>query len=338
MYSRSILPVSLVFLLALSPRSLLSAALDQPAHALRDAASATVSLVFLLGLSPESNSAPDTALTFRTPEDAVQKLEHAASTLNTSELRAIFGPKLDEIANPDKVQATNELQAFAASLEETNRFVPAGEKRLTLVVGRDATPFPVPLVEKSGSWFFDTESGAEELINRRIGRNEIEVLDAVRTYIDAQREYASSDRDGDQVLEYSQKFASSPGMKDGLFWPPDLDGTISPLGPLVAEAQIMGYRKTSDEPQPFHGYYFRILTRQGKHAPGGAYDYVINGNMIGGFALVAWPAEYGETGIMTFIVNQQGRVFQKDLGKKTTKLAESMKAYDPDSSWTVSPD
>ena len=165
------------------------------------------------------------------------------------------------------------------------------------------------------------------------------MLDVVRAYVDAQREYASSDRDDDQVLEYAQKFGSTEGKKDGLYWPRDLDGTTSPLGPFVAEAQLAGYRKDpNQERTPFHGYYFKILSRQGKHAPGGAYDYIINGNMISGFALVAWPAEYEETGIMTFIVNQQGRVYQKDLGAKTGKVASSMTTYDPDSTWTPSRD
>jgi hypothetical protein len=276
---------------------------------------------------------------FATPREAVIALGHAASAASLPELRAIFGPSLDEIANPDLVQATNEVAAFASVLRETNRLVAVGEKRMVLEYGHGATLFPVPLVEQGGRWFFDTAAGAEELINRRIGRNELTVLEVVRTYVQAQREYASSDRDDDEVLEYAQKFTSTPGTKDGLFWPLDLDGTMSPLGPLVAEAQAARYRKGTDSgPQPFHGYYFRILTRQGKHAPGGAYDYIINKNMIGGFALVAWPAEYDETGVMTFIVNQQGRVFQKDLGDRTNKLAGSMKAYDPDSTWDLSAD
>jgi hypothetical protein len=276
---------------------------------------------------------------FTTPREAVTALDQAASTASFAELRVIFGPSLDEIANPDRVQSTNEVATFAAALRETNRLVAVGEKRMMLEYGRDATPFPVPLIEKDGRWVFDTEAGAEELINRRIGRNELAVLDVVRTYVQAQREYATFDRDDDDVLEYAQKFVSTPGTKDGLYWPLDLDGTMSPLGPLVADAQAVGYRKSAEGgPQPFHGYYFRILTRQGKNAPGGAYDYVINKNMIGGFALVAWPAEYDETGVMTFIVNQQGRVFQKDLGSRTSKLAESMKAYDPDSTWRLSTD
>ena len=288
---------------------------------------------------PQLLAATEFGKAFATPGEAVTALEHAASAGSLTELRTIFGPKLDEIANPDQVQAKNEVATFAAALRETNRLVSvAGGKRMILEYGQDSTPFPVPLVENTGRWVFDTEAGAEELVNRRIGRNELAVLEAARTYVEAQREYASLDRDGDEVLEYAQKFRSTDGTKDGLYWPLDFDGSMSPLGPLVAEAQAEGYRKTSEKPEPFHGYYFKILTRQGKHAPGGAYDYLINGNMIGGFALIAWPAEYDETGVMTFIVNQQGRVYQKDLGAKTGKLAESMKAYDPDDTWSVSRD
>jgi hypothetical protein len=198
------------------------------------------------------------------------------------------------------------------------------------------------MVKKDGAWFFDTEAGKEELLNRLIGRNELSTLQVARAYVDAQRAYASRDRDNDGVLEYAQRLLSSSGAKDGLFWPPDLDGEISPLGPLVAYGQMEGYRLRSmninPSPRPFHGYYFRILTRQGNHAPGGKYDYIINGNMIGGFALVAYPATYGESGIMTFIVNQQGQAYQKDLGIKTGRLAATMRFYDPDSSWLLSPD
>ena len=298
-----------------------------------------VAVTLTLCQSAKAASTTATGQSFATPRDAVKALERAASAGNLAELRSIFGPGLDEIANPDKVQATNEVAAFVAALRETNRLVALGEKRMAIEFGNEATLFPVPLVENSGRWTFDTAAGADELLNRRIGRNELAVLDAVRAYVQAQREYAGRDRDDDEVLEYAQKFASTPGTKDGLYWPPELDGTTSPLGPLVADAQAEGYRKSADSgPQPFHGYYFRILTRQGKNAPGGAYDYVINKNMIGGFALMAWPAEYDETGVMTFIVNHQGRVYQKDLGPKTGKLAESMKAYDPDETWCESPD
>ncbi|MCX6923004.1 MAG: DUF2950 domain-containing protein, partial [Verrucomicrobia bacterium] len=247
-----------------------------------------------------------------------------------------------EIENPDRVQAANELRAFNAAVSQRQRIVHESDTKCVLEVGDNSWPFPVPIVKRSGRWFFDTEAGKDEILNRHIGKNELATLQSVRAYVEAQREYASKDRDGDEVLEYAQKFTSTPGTKDGLYWPPDLDGEISPLGPLVAHAQNQGYMvksKAQDAaPEPFNGYYFKILTRQGKHAPGGKYDYIINGNMIGGFALVAWPVEYAETGIMTFIVNQQGRVYQKDLGPKTTRTAASIKSYDPDRTWTVSPE
>jgi Protein of unknown function (DUF2950) len=289
--------------------------------------------------SPNAMAADPSGQSFATPREAVTALERAASVADFAKLRAIFGSKLDEIANPDQVQATNELAAFAAALHETNRLVALGQKRMAVEYGRDRSSFPVPLVQSAGRWFFDTEAGAEELVNRRIGRNELAVLEAVRTYAEAQREYATLDRDGDDVLEYAQKFRSTDGKKDGLYWPEDLEGNVSPLGPLVADAQAEGYSPgAGTDPQPFNGYFFRILTRQGRHAPGGAYNYIINGNMIGGFALVAWPAEYDETGVMTFIVSQQGQVYYKDLGPKTRKIAGSMKVYDPDSSWRPSRD
>jgi hypothetical protein len=286
--------------------------------------------------------AAETGRTFATPEAAVAALASAVNTTNRNELHAIFGPAADDLVNPDPVQAANEFKTFARALNETNRLVPESATRCVLELGQAGWPFSVPIVQKDGAWFFDTAAGKDELMNRRIGRNELETLAVVRAYVEAQREYASRDRAGDGVLKYAQKIISTPGAKDGLFWSPDLDGEISPLGPLAADAAAEGYGKKGespgDEPQPFHGYFFKILTRQGKHAPGGKYDYVINGNMIGGFALVAWPATYGESGVMTFIVNQQGRVYQKDLGPQTAKTAGAMQSYDPDTTWAVSPD
>lgn len=285
--------------------------------------------------------AADTGKTFATPEAAVANLATAVKAKDQEALRALFGPSLKDVENPDRVQATNEFNKFAAALSETNRLVRQGEGKCVLEVGKDSWPFPIPLLKRDGQWFFDTESGKQELLNRRIGRNELSTLESTRAYVEAQREYASRDRNGDQVLEYAQRLSSTPGTKDGLYWSPEL-GEISPMGPLVGQAQSEGYKIKSDgqetSRQPFHGYYFKILTRQGKHAPGGKYNYIINGHMIGGFALVAWPAEYGETGVMTFIVNQQGRVYQKDLGPKTEAIASRMDRYDPDSTWTLSPD
>jgi hypothetical protein len=287
-------------------------------------------------------SAADIGKTFATPEAAVAALVAAASTGDTKAFRVIFGSLAEDIENPDRAQAANELSAFNAAVNQQQQLVRESDSKCVLEVGTNSWPFPVPIVKRNGQWFFDTAAGKDELFNRRIGRNELATLQAVRAYVEAQREYASRDRDGDEVLEYAQKIVSTPGAKDGLFWSPDLDGEISPLGPLAADAAAEGYgkgRKDADAgPQSFHGYFFKLLTRQGKHAPGGKYDYVINGNMIGGFALVAWPAEYGESGIMTFVVNQQGRVYQKNLGQDTAKTAEAMTAYDPDTTWSVSRD
>jgi hypothetical protein len=290
---------------------------------------------------PLAGLAAENAKDFATPEEAAAALATGVVTQDRESLRALFGTAWDDIANPDHVQATNEFNKFSAALSEKQQLIHESDDKCVLEVGSNDWPFPIPIVKQEGRWFFDVEAGKEEIYNRRIGKNELNVLPVMRAYVDAQREYASLDRDGDEVLEYAQKITSSPGKTDGLYWPLDLNGEASPLGPLVAEAQGEGYFGKPDAeaaPQPFHGYYFKILDRQGKHAPGGKYSYVINDNMIGGFAMVAWPAEYGESGIMTFIVNQQGRVYQKDLGKTTSKLASKMKAYDPDSSWQVSPD
>ncbi len=300
-------------------------------------------LVLLLALSaPFAVNAADIGKTFATPEEAVAALAVAASAKDTNTIRIIFGPAAEDLENPDRVQATNDFAEFTAAFNQGKRIVRESDAKCVLEVGQNFWPFPVPIVKKDDLWFFDTEAGKDELINRRIGKNELATLQSVRAYVQAQREYASKDRDGDEVLEYAQKFRSTPGTKDGLYWPSDLDGELSPLGPLVAQAQAQGYLVKAKEqdaaPEPFHGYYFKILPRQGKHAPGGKYDYVINGNMIGGFALVAWPAEYGETGVMTFIVNQQGRVYQKDLGTKTARTVASLNSYDPDKTWTLSPD
>jgi len=283
-----------------------------------------------------------TGQTFPTPEAAVNALEQAVETTNRVALAALFGPDLNDLTNPDRIQSAFEFSEFVAAFNTTNRLVPETATSMVLEVGQEFWPFPIPLIRTNGAWRFDTVAGKEELLNRRIGRNELDVLRVMRAYVDAQREYASKDRDGDDVLEYAQKIYSTPGQTDGLYWPPDLNGELSPLGPLVALAQTEGYlggQKTRVAgPRPFHGYLFKLLTRQGKHAPGGKYDYIINGNMIGGFGLLAWPMEYGETGVMTFIVNQRGRVYQRDFGKDTAKAVQKIDAYDPEPGWRVSAD
>jgi hypothetical protein len=308
---------------------------------LRSIVNSGLALGLALGV-PIAVAAADIGMTFATPEEAVAALVAAARAEDTNAFRVIFGPVGVEIENPDRVQAANELNTFNALVNQQQRIAHESDAKCVLEIGDTSWPFPVPIVKRNGQWFFDTEAGKTEILNRHIGKNELATLQVVRAYVDAQREYASKDRDDDQVLEYAQKFNSTPGTKDGLYWPSDLDGEISPLGPLVAEAQEQGYgrkpREQDAEPMPFHGYFFKILTREGKSAPGGKYDYVINGNMIGGFALVAWPAQWGQSGVMTFIVNQQGRVYQKNLGAGTAKIAAKLKSYDPDKTWTVSPE
>ncbi len=306
---------------------------------IRLTAGAILSLL-VTALLPASTRAAEAAQLFGTPEEAVNALNQAVNATNRAALGALFGPALSQLVNPDEVQGAKELADFAAALNATNRLVRDSETQMTLEVGTNAWPFPIPLLKTAAGWQFDTAAGLQELLDRRVGGNELAVLRVLREYVEAQREYASRDRDGDDVLEYAQKFVSSPGRMDGLYWPTELNGEISPLGPLFAYAQGEGYAldvpAKDATPQPFHGYLYKILTRQGKHAPGGKYDYVINGNMIGGFALVAWPAEYGGSGVMTFIVNQQGRVYQQDLGRNTSKIARKMKEYDCGSAWQVS--
>jgi len=299
-----------------------------------------VALAFIFGV-PFTIRADGGEEMFATPTDAVLALSIAVNTTNRDQLRAIFGPAIANLQNPDDMQATNDLAIFARALSQTNWLEHETNGDWTLEAGTNSWPFPIPLVTQDGKWFFDTAAGEQELLNRRIGEDELNTLEVVRAYVDAQREYANTDRKGDGVLQFAQRLISTPGREDGLYWPPDQNGEESPLGPLVAYAQAQGSSEKPDNSgnyEPYDGYYFKILTRQGKNAPGGAYNYVINDNMIGGFALVAWPAEYGKTGVMTFIVNQQGEVYQKDLGEKTAKLAPSMKQYDPDPSWELSPD
>jgi hypothetical protein len=302
-----------------------------------------LALAFALPCVTNADEVKNPARKFATPEEAIAALDSATSSADTNALRSILGPAADDLQNPDRTQAMTELKAFSSALDQTNHLNRISDTFVVLELGDDLWPFPVPIVKKDGGWFFDTEVGKDELLNRRIGKNELSTIPVMRAYVDAQREYAGSDHDGDDVLEYAQRLVSSPGKEDGLYWPPESDADISPLGPLVAFAQIEGYSpevraEDEDERGPYHGYYFMILTRQGKHAPGGKYNYITNGNMIGGFAMIAWPARYGDSGIMSFIVNQQGRVYQKDLGPRTSKIARKMTEYDPEPTWQLSRD
>jgi len=276
--------------------------------------------------------------TFASPQAAVNALVAAAQSHDTNALHLIFGPAGQALISPDAVQATEGFKLFVQHLTEKNQLLTNSDSNVTLEIGTNDWPFPIPLVKQDGQWFFDTAAGKQEILARRVGRDEMGVMDVCPAYVEAQREYASEDRMGDGVLAYAQFLRSTPGTHDGLFWPAKPGEELSPLGPLVAQARVEGYHRTAkmlnEEQAPYHGYYFKILTCQGKHAPGGKYNYIINGRMLAGFALVAWPAEWGNTGVMTFIVNQQGKVYQKNLGTKTVKIAKAMTSYDLDDTWT----
>ncbi len=272
--------------------------------------------------------------TFATPEDAVKALVDTGKNKDMDELLAIFGPGgKDVLFSGDEVADKQGREAFKKAYDEKNNLVVEGDKAI-LVIGKDDWPFPIPIVKKGGVWYFDTEKGKEEILDRRIGKNELNTIQTCLAIVDAQHEYAMEDRADDGPREYAQKFISDPGKKNGLYWKTKEDEKPSPLGPLVVHAIDKGYsKKKADEPIPYNGYYYRTLKAQGKHATDGAYDYVVHGRMIGGFAVVTYPATYGNSGVMTFIVNQDGVVYQKDLGKNTEKTAKAMKTYDPDSTW-----
>jgi len=276
---------------------------------------------------------------FATADEAVKAFATAATNKDTNALEVIFGPSVRELVSADAVQASNGLSMFARRVSEKVAPVKKSDSEFHLEIGSDAWPFPIPLVKQDGQWLFDTEAGKEEILNRRIGRNELDTIRVCHAYAEAQHEYASEDHADSGILEYAKHLRSTPGQHDGLYWHAEPGEEISPLGPLISEARGEGYTHESkimtDAQAPYHGYYFRILTRQGAHAPCGKYDYIINGHMIAGFALVAWPAEWGNSGVMTFIINQQGKVYQKNLGPKTTAKASTMTTYDPSPDWQL---
>jgi len=280
-----------------------------------------------------AQAAKPTQKTFGTPEAAVEALIKALRDHNEKELLAIFGPGSEPlISSGDKVDDRERGEEFVRLYGDANRLEPAGDKKLIFHVGKNDWPFPIPIVKVGESWRFDTKRGREEILNRRIGENELDTIQTCLAIVDAQREYAALDRDGDGLLAYAQKFYSTRGKTDGLYWEVKPGEKPSPMGPLVAKAQGEGY-VTGEKPAPYNGYFYRILNAQGKSAKGGAYSYLVKGKMVGGFAIVAYPATYAVSGVKTFIVNHNGVVFQKDLGPKTGKLAKNMKTYDPDKTW-----
>jgi hypothetical protein len=276
---------------------------------------------------------------FASPDDAIKALRGAAEARDTAALAGIFGPEFKELSTGDKVQDANGAQHFANGMAQGCNPVKNGEDSITLEIGTNNWPMPIPLVKADGQWYFDTAAGKEEIINRHIGKDELQAIGVCRAYVAAQQQYASVNPKAGGGPTYAQKFKSTPGKRDGLYWPQAGNEPPSPFGPLVAEALAEGYgRKMGTGVKPFHGYFFRILTRQGRDAPGGKVNYMSESVLTAGFALVAFPEHWDKSGIMTFIVNQDGKVYQRNLGEKTSRIAGEMKYYNPDSEWTLVPD
>ena len=296
--------------------------------------------------------------TFSTPDDASQALVTVVKAKDRSALAKIFGPDQNQLVSGDPVEDNNDLNDFATGLAASAQLRKDTDTQYTLLVGESSWPMPIPIVKRGNEWLFDTKAGLDEILNRRIGDNELSAIATCRAYVVAQWEYfTEGDHDNDSVAEYAQRLFSSSGQRDGLYWSTADDEKPSPFGEFVAEARAEGYgpkartnvrsakpespagqpeEKTAQRPRrPYHGYYLKILTRQGPSSPGGQYNYIINGNMIAGFALVAYPAKWGNSGVMTFIVNQQGRVYQKNLGPDSEKIAGAMTEYNPDPSWQL---
>ncbi len=299
---------------------------------------------------------------FATPEEAKDALVAAGIAQDHAAMAAIFGPEHQKLHSSDPVQLKQHMERFAAHLQEACTLEKAAEGKYIVYVGANHFPFPIPIVKDGDKWRFDTHAGVEEILNRRIGEDELSAIMTCRAYVLAQWEYfTQSGNDEDGLSQYAQKFISTTGKHDGLYWDTGPDEAPSPLGPLVAQARAEGYAagrpstsasvkpakataggsasstEASRPHSPYHGYFFRILTRQGPSAPGGAFGYLLNGHMIAGFALVAYPAEWGNSGVMTFIVNTQGRVYEKNLGPKTAEIAAAIKEYNPDPSWKLVP-
>lgn len=303
-------------------------------------AMAVIASIFCAGALSSTLFAEQTAEpqpVFQSPEDAMDALVGAFSAGDMQKVMTILGPdSKDVVYSGDEVADKNNHARFIKEYQEKVKFI-ADKNQALIVVGNDNYPMAIPLVKKAAGWMFDTPAGREELLKRRIGRNELGAIKVCREYVETQKEYASVDRDLDGVMQYAQKFCSTPGKRDGLYWEAPETEEASPLGPLVAAAAGEGYaegKACAISPAPYHGYLYKILTAQGADAPGGAYSYVIHGNMVAGFALAAWPAEYGVSGVMTFVVNRNGIVYEKDLGAGSDGTAKAMTEYNPDSTWS----
>jgi DUF2950 family protein len=318
---------------------------------------ASITLVLVLGLFvavPNTRAQASSPSTFSSADDALQFLVSAAKGKDRAALAKVFGSDYDKLLTGDEVEDNNDLDAFASAVAESAQLKKVNDAKYVVTIGQENWPMPIPLVQMDGKWLFDTKAGLEEVLNRKVGENELSAITTCRAYTVAQWEYyTESDWDHDGVAEYAQRLYSTPGKHDGLYWETAEDDKPSPLGKLVASARAEGYGPKTETPDadakggskesdavsedraPYHGYFFKILARQGAAAPGGKYAYIINGNMIAGHALVAYPDKWGSSGVMTFIINQQGRVFEKNLGPNTAKIAAALNEYNPDPSWKL---
>jgi hypothetical protein len=320
------------------------------------AAALAAILAFWLGCSSERKSRPSDEIvvsdapapvtapaqqTFASPDEAVQALVGALRPYEPARARAILGPDADAIlSSGDKVADAQQIDSFLSAYDAKHRVVMEDDGAATLMAGNDDWPMPVPIVREGNSWRFDSESGKDEILARRVGRNELSTIQTCRAIVDAQDDYAEMDPMRKGGTTYARKFFSDPGLRNGLYWEAQPGEPESPLGELVADAVLESYTAPTAAlrtPQPFHGYFYRMLTAQGPSAPGGARSYIEGDRLTGGFAAVAWPAEYGNSGIMTFIMNQNGILYQKDLGPNTTTTAKEMTEFDPGEGWDVVP-
>jgi len=296
---------------------------------------AAIVVLELMTMAPVAFAAPAEQETFPSPEAGTKALVDAVKINDQPLLQAILGPQgKTVISSGDEVADQHSREAFIKAYSEASKLVPDGDQQAVLVIGQDEWPMPIPLVKSAAGWRFDTPQGEKEILARRIGRNELSAIQVCLAIVDAAQEYATLDVDRDGIPEYTPRFVSRPGKHDGLYWEAQAGEPLSPLGPLLAAATIEGYTDSATKPlAPYHGYFYRILTKQGEDAPGGARDYFINGHMIGGFAVIAYPARYGASGIMSFLVNQDGMVYEQNLGKNTATIAAKLDTFNPDSHW-----
>ncbi len=294
-----------------------------------------IGAIAIFAAAPAANAGPPVQKSFESPEAGVNALVEAAKADDQKAMQSILGPRSHKlISSGDAVADAQGREAFVKEYDEANKIVLDGDARATLVIGNDEWPLPIPLVKRGERWRFDASQGEKEILARRIGANELAAIQVCLAIVDAENEYAAVVRSGDGVPQYAARFLSTPGKQDGLYWQSEVGATPSPLGPLLAAAATEGYTESGSRVlAPYHGYYYKILTSQGADAPGGAYDYLVKGKMIGGFAVLAYPARYGASGVMSFMVNHEGVVYEKNLGHATKTVAAKLTSFNPDESW-----